>query len=69
MPNIEPEPNQFKNEDNQIEEPNVILETQKEHKDWYNVNQMGRQGNRPVNVPREIKKEKGTHKRSSSKGR
>jgi hypothetical protein len=69
MPNTKPKAKQIKDSDNKIQEPNVILKTEHQHKNWFNTDQMGRQGGRPINVPREIKKEKGSHRRSSSKGR
>jgi len=67
MPQEKPDAKQFESNDQQIEEPNSYLETQKQHKDWYNQNQMGRQGNRPNMVPKETKKAPGTHKHSLRK--
>lgn len=69
MPTKKPKTEQIKNADNNIIEPNVFLETEKSHKDWYDVNQMGRQGGKPVNVPREMKKPKLVSNRSSRKGK
>lgn len=69
MPSIKPKSKQIKTADNSIIEPNVFLETEKNHKDWYDANQMGRQGGKPVNVSREMKKPKGAFKHSSRKGK
>jgi len=52
---------------NEVVEPNVFLETEKTHKDWYDANQMGRQDGRPRRVPREIAKPKGVRKHSLRK--
>lgn len=67
MPKKQPNPKQIKDSDNNIQKPNVVLETEHQHKDWYNVNQMGRQGEKPVMVPREVKKTKGNRKHSLRK--
>ena len=67
MPNNQPNSKQAKNNDNQIIEPNVFLGTEKEHKDWYDANQMGKQRGKPTMAPRETKKQKGTRKHSLRK--
>lgn len=67
MPNEKPNAKQFETNDQKIEEPNSYLETQKQHKDWFDQNQMGRQGGKPRIAPKEIKKAKGTHKHSLRK--
>ena len=41
----------------------MFLRTEAKHKDWYDVNQMGRQSR----ISRELKKAKGTHKHSLRK--
>lgn len=70
MPNnLQPKPKQVKDNDNNILEPNVLLETEHAHKDWYNTNQMGRQGGRPNMVPKDIKKPKGMRRHSLRKGK
>lgn len=69
MPTKKPKTTQIKDADNSIIEPNTLLEIEKGHKDWYDVNQMGRQGGKPVNVPREMKKPKGAFKHSARKGK
>lgn len=53
--------------DQKIVETNPYLELQKEHKNWYEKNQMGRQGEKPQMVTREIKKAKGSGKHSLRK--
>lgn len=64
-----PKTKQIKNDDQKILEPNVFLETQKKHRDWYDVNQMGKQRGMPRIAPKELRKPKGTHKHSLRKGR
>ncbi len=56
-----------KNHDQKLVEPNNYLETQKEHKKWYNIHEMGKQAGRPRLVPREQKKAGGTRKHSLRK--
>lgn len=41
---------------------NSYLETQKEHKKWFEVGAMGKQRGKPKAVPPKIKKEKGSGK-------
>lgn len=65
--NLKPKTKQVKDNDGNIVEPNVILETEHEHKDWYNTNQMGRQGGKPNMVQRATKKPKGIRKHSVRK--
>ncbi len=62
-----PKPSQTTNHDQKIVEPNAYLELQKEHKKWYQKNQMGRQGGKPQMVARETKKSKGSTKHSLRK--
>jgi len=67
MPNINPKPNQAKDNDQKINEPNTFLKTQNEHKDWYEAGQMGKQRGKPQQAPREEKKKGGTRKHSLRK--
>jgi hypothetical protein len=60
-------PQQVIDHDQKIVEPNSYLELQKPHKDWYRKNSMGKQGNKPQMVAKEIKKAKGTAKHSLRK--
>lgn len=53
--------------DQNILEPNTYLKTDNQHKDWYNVHEMGKQGGKPKANPREIKKQSGTKKHSLRK--
>ena len=46
---------------------NDYLETEKEHKKWYNVWEMGKQRGKPKAVPPKVKKEKGSGKHSLRK--
>lgn len=46
---------------------NQYLETQKEHKKWFEVGAMGKQRGKPHAVPEKIKKVKGTAKHSLRK--
>lgn len=55
--------------DQKIQKPSNYLETQKEHKDWYDIHKMGRQRGRPRLVPREEKKSRGIKKHSLRKER
>ena len=48
-------------------EPNAYLETQKEHKNWYNIHEMGKQRGEPRIAPREEKKVGGITKHSLRK--
>jgi len=67
MANIkQPKPNQSENNDEEILKPNVLLETEKEHKDWYDRN-AGKMRGKPQMVNKEIKKEKGSGKHSLRK--
>ena len=43
------------------------LETEKSHKDWFNMGAMGKQLGKPKSNPKEIKKSKGTAKHSLRK--
>lgn len=65
---IKPKSKQMKNADQKILEPNAFFETEKQHKNWYDPSQMGKQRGRPVGRPAEIRKAKGTHKHSLKKG-
>lgn len=56
-----------KNNDQNLVEPNNYLETQKDHKEWYNIHEMGKMRGKPTNLPREIKKPGGTKKHSLRK--
>lgn len=67
MSQEEPRSNETVTNDNEIVEPSTYLETEKNHKDWYQANQMGGQRNRPQMVPRDAKKPKGTKKHSTRK--
>ncbi len=62
-----PKSKQIKNDDQKIIEPNVLLETENQHKDWYDPSQIGKQRGRPVGRPSEIRKAKGTRKHSLRK--
>ena len=42
--------------DQKIIKPNPYLKTQKSHKDWYDIRQMGKQQQRPRLAPKEKKK-------------
>ena len=66
MPNEKPTSKQVKNRDGKILKPNAFLETQKKHRDWYDINQ-GKQRGKPRIAPKETLKEKGTHKHSLRK--
>ena len=46
---------------------NQFLETDKEHKKWYEVGGMGKQRGKPKAVPPKVRKEKGTAKHSLRK--
>jgi len=46
---------------------NTYLETEKSHKDWYEIGAMGKQRGKPHAVPENIKKVKGTKKHSLRK--
>ena len=46
---------------------NPYLETEKQHKDWFNMGAMGKQLGKPKSNQKEIKKEKGTAKHSLRK--
>lgn len=48
------------NHDQKLVKPNSYLETQKSHKDWYDVDKMGKQRGKPNAVPKENKKPSGT---------
>lgn len=65
--NKKAKPNQSTDHDQNILKPNAYLELQKEHKDWYQKNQMGRQGGKPQMVQKEVKKSKGSGKHSLRK--
>ena len=47
--------------------PNVYLETEKSHKNWYNIHEMGKQRDKPRISPREEKKVGGITKHSLRK--
>ena len=61
-----PRPDQTVNHDQKINKPNVLLETQKEHKDWYDRN-AGKMRGKPKMVQRETKKASGSRKHSLRK--
>lgn len=46
---------------------NNYLETEKSHKDWFEVGAMGKQRGKPHAVPQNVKKAKGTAKHSLRK--
>lgn len=69
MPTGKPKPKQIKDRDSKILEPNVFLETQKKHRDWYDANQMGKQRGMPRIAPKENRKPKGMRKHSLRKGK
>ena len=52
-------PKKPKNPKSQIAPTNPYLETQKEHKKWYNVWEMGKQRGKPKAVPPKTLKQKG----------
>jgi len=53
--------------DNKLLKPNTYLETEKEHKNWYNIHEMGKQRDKPRIAPREEKKVGGITKHSLRK--
>jgi hypothetical protein len=67
MPRKKPTTKQTVNSDQKVVKANSYLETQKEHKDWYNVFEMGKQRGKPKSVPPKIKKEKGFHAKHKHK--
>jgi len=46
---------------------NAYLETDKEHKKWYEIGAMGKQRGKPRAVPQNIKKAKGEFKKHQHK--
>ena len=62
----QPRPNQTVNRDQKINKPSVLLETQKNHKDWYDRN-AGKMRGKPTIVPKETKKTLGSRKHSLRK--
>lgn len=62
----QPKPNQSEDNNLNIQKPNVLLETQKEHKDWYDRN-AGKMRGKPQMQNKETKKAKGTAKHSLRK--
>lgn len=67
MANIkQPKSNQTQDHDSKISKPSVLLETQKEHKDWYDRN-AGKMRGKPTMVAGETKKAKGSRKHSLRK--
>lgn len=67
MPKKKIDSSQLKDSDQNIEKPNSFLETEKEHKDWYDVNQMGKQRGEKHLAPKEVKKKRGNKKHSLRK--
>lgn len=57
----------IKNQDQKLVEPNNYLETQRSHKNWYNISGMGKQRGKPRAVPKSIKKPSGQKKHSLRK--
>lgn len=55
------------NHDQKLVKPNAYLETQKSHKDWYNIAEMGKQRGKPHAVPPKTKKPAGRKKHSLRK--
>ncbi|HLB95768.1 MAG TPA: hypothetical protein VJK26_02600 [Patescibacteria group bacterium] len=53
--------------DQKLQKPNSYLETQKSHKEWYNISEMGKQRGKPRAVPRNLKKPGGVKKHSLRK--
>lgn len=56
-----------KDHDQKIVKPSAYLETEKEHKKWYNIHEMGKMRGEPRIAPREEKKAKGIQKHSLRK--
>jgi len=63
----QPKPDQVKDHDQKISKASNYLETQKDHKDWYNIHEMGKQRGKPRGTPRDLKKAGGTKKHSLRK--
>lgn len=62
-----PSSKNVKNHDQKLVKPDNYLETDKSHKNWYNISEMGKQRGKPMAVPKEIKKPAGTKKHSLRK--
>lgn len=56
MKNKKIKPTQLIDRDQNIIETNSYLEIQKEHKDWFKKNAMGKQRGKPTMTPKETKK-------------
>jgi len=57
----------IKNHDQKLLKPDNYLETQKSHKKWYDIHEMGKQRGRPRLAPKETKKSGGIKKHSLRK--
>ena len=67
MANKTTKPNQTKDHDNNILEPNAYLETEKEHKKWYSGEGMGKMRGKPTMRFKNVKKKPGGTKHSLRK--
>lgn len=67
MPKKKPKTDEILNHDQKILKPNSYLETQKSHKDWYDIHEMGKQRGKPRLAPKETKKAGGRMKHSLRK--
>lgn len=67
MAKIKPKTTQIKDRDQKILEPNTLLKTDKAHKNWYSVNEMGKQGGKPKSNMKAVKKVAGKTKHSLRK--
>jgi hypothetical protein len=61
------DPKRTINHDQGLQEPNAYLKTENQHKDWYNVHEMGKLRGKPTALPREKKKPGGIKKHSLRK--
>ena len=61
------DPKHAKEHGKKLVEPNVYLKTQRDHKKWYNIHEMGKMRGEPRIAPREEKKAKGIQKHSLRK--
>ena len=55
------------NHDQKLQKPNAYLKTELQHKDWYNITDMGKQRGKPHAVPPKVRKPGGTKKHSLRK--
>jgi len=67
MPKISPDATETVNADQEIVKKDTYLVTEREHKDWYQANSMGKQGGMPRIAPKEEQKASGTKKHSLRK--